>query len=67
VLVWGSISGRGRQFIFSTTSSGGIVTKLRVRFSAGVRDFSLLHSAETGSGADPASYSMGTKGKAARE
>jgi hypothetical protein len=32
-----------------------------VRCLAGVRDFSLLHSVQTGSG-DPASYRMGTGG-----
>jgi hypothetical protein len=33
-----------------------------VRFPTGVRDFSLLHSAHTGSGANRASYPMGTVG-----
>jgi hypothetical protein len=33
-----------------------------VRFSVGARDFSLLHSVETASGAHPASYLMGTGG-----
>jgi hypothetical protein len=42
-----------------------------VRFPTGERDFSLLHSVQTGSGAHPASYPMGTggyfpEGKAAR-
>jgi hypothetical protein len=32
-----------------------------VRFLAGARDFSLLHSVQTGSGAHPASCPMGTK------
>jgi hypothetical protein len=32
----------------------------RVRFPAGAIDFSLLHVVQTGSGADPASYPMGT-------
>jgi hypothetical protein len=32
-----------------------------VRFSARESDFSLLHSIQTGSGARPASYTMGTK------
>jgi hypothetical protein len=41
-----------------------------VRFPAGVRDISLRHSVQTGSGAHPASYPMGTgvsfsEGKAA--
>jgi hypothetical protein len=34
----------------------------RVRFPARERDFSLLHSIQTGSGALPASYAMGTEG-----
>jgi hypothetical protein len=32
----------------------------RVRFLAGVKDLSLFHSVQTGSGAHPASYPMGT-------
>jgi hypothetical protein len=32
------------------------------RFPAGVRDFSLLHSVQTGSGAHPASHPVGTGG-----
>jgi hypothetical protein len=32
-----------------------------VRFLAGSRDFSLLHSVQTASGAHPASYPMGTE------
>jgi hypothetical protein len=32
------------------------------RFPAGVRDFSLLHSFQTGSEAQPSSYPMGTGG-----
>jgi hypothetical protein len=31
-----------------------------VRFMAGARDFSLLHIVQTGAGAHPASYAMGT-------
>jgi hypothetical protein len=42
-------------------SSVGIATA-RVRFPAGIRDFSILHSAHTGSGANPASYPMSTGG-----
>jgi hypothetical protein len=42
-------------------SSVGIVMA-GVRFPAGTRDFSLLHSVQTGSGAHPASYIMGTGG-----
>jgi hypothetical protein len=34
----------------------------RVRFQAGARDFSLFHSVQTGSGAQPASYPMDTGG-----
>jgi hypothetical protein len=30
------------------------------RFSAGVRDFSLLYSVQTASGSNPVSYKMGT-------
>jgi hypothetical protein len=33
-----------------------------VRFFAGARDFSLLHSVQTGSGVHPASYPNGTVG-----
>jgi hypothetical protein len=33
-----------------------------VRLPAGSRDFFLLHSVQTGSGAHPASYPMGTRG-----
>jgi hypothetical protein len=33
-----------------------------VQFLAGASDFSLLHSAQAGSGADSASYPMGTGG-----
>jgi hypothetical protein len=33
-----------------------------VRFSAGAKELSLLHSIQTGSGAHPASYPMGTGG-----
>jgi hypothetical protein len=34
----------------------------RVRFPAGVTDFSLLHSVQTGSEAHPASYTIDTGG-----
>jgi hypothetical protein len=34
----------------------------RVRFPAGAGDFSLHHRVQDGSGAHPASYSMGTRG-----
>jgi hypothetical protein len=34
----------------------------KVRFPAGARDFSLLHSMQTGSGVHPASYPVGTEG-----
>jgi hypothetical protein len=33
-----------------------------VRFPAGARDSSLLHSVQTGSDAHPDSYTMGTEG-----
>jgi hypothetical protein len=32
-----------------------------VRFPAGARDYSFLHSDQTGSGAHPTSYPMGTR------
>jgi hypothetical protein len=46
---------------WSQNSSVGIATRwtARVRFPT-VQDFSLLHSAQTGSGAHPASCTMGT-------
>jgi hypothetical protein len=34
----------------------------RVRFPAGVGNFSLYHRVQNGSGAHPASYPMGTRG-----
>jgi hypothetical protein len=34
----------------------------RVRFPAGARNFSLHHRVQSGSGAHPASYPMGTRG-----
>jgi hypothetical protein len=45
-------------------SGAGIATgwTAGVRFPAGARDFSLLHSIHTASGAHPASYPMGTGG-----
>jgi hypothetical protein len=44
--------------------SGHILTGRgsRFRFPAGAGNFSLHHSVQTGSGAQPASYPMGTKG-----
>jgi hypothetical protein len=33
----------------------------RITFLAGAGDFSLLHSIQTGSGANPASYPVGTE------
>jgi hypothetical protein len=33
-----------------------------VRFATGARDFSVIHSIQTSSGAHPASYPMGTGG-----
>jgi hypothetical protein len=33
-----------------------------IQYPAGARDFSLLHSAQTGCEASPASYPMGTRG-----
>jgi hypothetical protein len=48
----------------SRDSSVGIATgwTTGVRFPAGARDFSLLHRVQTGSGAHPASYTIGTGG-----
>jgi hypothetical protein len=37
----------------------------RVQFPAGAGNFSLHHRVQNGSGANPASYPMGTGGKAA--
>jgi hypothetical protein len=49
-------------------SSAGIATgygpddrMIALRFSAGAKNFSLLHCVQTGSGAHPASYLMGTR------
>jgi hypothetical protein len=36
--------------------------KTEIRFPAGARDFSLFHSIQTGFGAHPASYPIGTGG-----
>jgi hypothetical protein len=41
-------------------SSFGVALGYGVRFSARARDFSLLRSVKTGSGAHPASYPKGT-------
>jgi hypothetical protein len=51
----------------SRGSSAGIATgwTAGVRFPSEARDFSLLHSVQTGSGADPAYYTMSPGGKAA--
>jgi hypothetical protein len=43
-------------------SFGRIPFRIWVIFPAGSRDFSLLHSVQTGSGSHPASYPMGTGG-----
>jgi hypothetical protein len=53
--------------IGSSDSSVGIAADYRrgrpeVRFQEGVRAFSLFHSVETGSGARPTCYPMGTGG-----
>jgi hypothetical protein len=57
------------NFIESRDSSVGIVTGYGlddrgslVRFPAGAGNFSLHHRVQTGSGAHPASYPMGTRG-----
>jgi hypothetical protein len=54
---------------WSRDSSVGIVTSygldcrgIAVGFPAGIRDFSLYNSVQTGSGVHPASYTMGTWG-----
>jgi hypothetical protein len=53
---------------YSRDSSVGIALgngldnrSFRVRFPAGAGNFSLYHRAQNGSGAHPASYSMGTR------
>jgi hypothetical protein len=50
--------------IIAQGSSLGIATGFgldgKIQFLAGARDFSLLHSTQTGSGAHPTSFSMGT-------
>jgi hypothetical protein len=53
--------------IGSRDGSDGIVTgwTIGVWFPAGARDFCLLRSVQTGTGSHPASYPMGTGGKAA--
>jgi hypothetical protein len=58
-----------RCFYWSRDSSVGIALGYglddrgsRVRFSAGAGTFSLHHRVQTGSGAHPASYPMGTRG-----
>jgi hypothetical protein len=43
----------------------GNVAMAGVRFLAGVRDFALLHTVQTGSGAHPASHPMDTVGRVA--
>jgi hypothetical protein len=45
-----------------TTGYGVDGRGIGVRFPAGTRDFSLFHSVQTGSGADTASYPVGTEG-----
>jgi hypothetical protein len=51
----------------SWDSSVGIATgwTARVRFPAGAKDLSPLHSNQIGSGAKPASYPIGTEGSLA--
>jgi hypothetical protein len=56
----------------SWNRSVDIATRLRalkagVQFPVGGNDFSLLHSVKTGSGAHPASYSMGIEGSPRKE
>ena len=52
---------------FKHAASIGVVTRLQagrsgVRFPAGERDFYVLENSQTGSGAHPVCYSMGTRG-----
>jgi hypothetical protein len=51
--LWGSSDGIASGYGLDGRGVG-------VRSLAGVRDFSLLHSVQTGSGAQPASYAVGT-------
>jgi hypothetical protein len=65
------------KIIFILLNEYGIIAQLAhrratgwtagFRFPAGARDLSLLHSVNTGPGAHPASYPMGTRGGAAGE
>jgi hypothetical protein len=52
----------GPWFVGNRDSAIGIATGwiATVRFPTGGKDFSFLHSVQTGSGANPASYPVGT-------
>jgi hypothetical protein len=57
------------KLLYSRDSSVGIALDYgledrvsRVRFPAGAGNFSLYHRVQNGSGANPASYPMGTRG-----
>jgi hypothetical protein len=52
----------GRENIKSRVSSGSIVSEYGVRSPAGEKDFSYSLFVQTGSGAHPASCTMGTGG-----
>jgi hypothetical protein len=55
----------GKVIVLSILSLGLYVLDgrgIEVRFPAGVRDFSLVHNIQTGSGAHPTSYAMTTEG-----
>jgi hypothetical protein len=61
--------GRNPQGKWNRDSSVGIVLRYgldgrgsRIRFTAGIGNFSLHHSVQSGSGAHPASYLMGISG-----
>jgi hypothetical protein len=66
------LTGQMQTLLYTTIrqdSSIGIATGyglesrgIEVRFSAGAGYFSLLQSVQTGSGAHPAAYPMGTRG-----
>jgi hypothetical protein len=67
-MAWSSVKHKIRLHGMSHDSSVGIALGYglddrgsRVRFPAGTGNFSLHHRVQTGSGAHPASYSMGTK------
>jgi hypothetical protein len=61
-----STLGTGMIFVFTIATGYGLDDRgSRVRFPEGAGNFSLHHRVHNYSGAHPASYSMGTEGKAA--